>query len=242
MYFETVTTYLTHVVLAVVDVYRTVVAFKTKKTFASVMRIVIDAPGVVLARVEFFAAKGNFRFAVLAHKTRLAFAAVSLDLIDAGRVILAFVVSAIVDVRFAPHAGETGCAIATKSSLLQNLAGRSVPTGISVTGVDHELTVLSVVARSAAAFVLSAGEWSAFRSVLTRERVAGVAFGENFVTYATCKNVRPISKYHLDINRFNTFALESRCGGGEYEFVSHGGRFGAPCDSRFNVIEFNPLG
>lgn len=103
-------------VFTVVYIDRAVISFKTKKTFTSIMCVMIDASGVVFARVEFFGTKGNFRLAILSHESRLAFTIVRLNLIDTRRVILAFIISTIVDIRFTSRSGESGRAFTTKKN------------------------------------------------------------------------------------------------------------------------------
>ena len=63
-----------------------------------------------------------------------------------------------------------------RESLLQHRARSVVATRVSVAGVNHVLAMLAVVARGAATFVLPVGLHHALGIVLTRERVAGIAF------------------------------------------------------------------
>lgn len=171
---------LAHVVLAIVDVFRTISASIAGSTLARIMREVVDAFGVVVARIEFGAVR-NLQFTVFAREARLTFARVRFDAVDAGRIILTLVLGTIIDVHFAPSASVARHAIAIEASLLQDCASRVVSAWIAVAGVNHEFTVLSVETGLASALVLSFGLRHTHRFILAWESEASITFRQNLV-------------------------------------------------------------
>lgn len=173
---------LTHVILAVVNVLGAVDASKAGRTVARVVGEVVDALCVVRARIELTSAELDFLLAELAGEARKATACVRLDAIDAGSVVLTFVVVAIVDVDFTASAFVARQTIATEATFLQHGARSVIPARISVASINHVLAVLTVVARSTSAFVLSFRSHRALGVVLAWECEAGIAFRQDFIT------------------------------------------------------------
>lgn len=184
---------LTHVILAVIDVVRTVDAMEAGHALAAVVSEVIQALGPVCTGIELLAAELNLRIAPLAAEPRLALAAIRLNAIDAGGIVLtAYVLAqAIVDVRLAAGACVARRALATETPLLQHRAGGIVATRIAVAGIDHELAVLAVIARLAETLVVPLGQGQALGLVLAGLLVAGIALSQDLVAHlATAHEIR----------------------------------------------------
>lgn len=173
---------LTHVILAVVDVLGAVDASEAGRTLARIVCEVVNALGLVRARIELASAELDFLLAELAGEARKAAACVRLDSIDAGSIVLAFMIVAVVDVDFASCAFVARQAVAAKATFLQHGARSVVPARISVASINHVLAVLTVVARSTSALILSFRLHRALGVVLAREREAGIAFRQDFIT------------------------------------------------------------
>lgn len=162
-------------ILTVVNVLRTIGASITGRTFARIVREVINAFGIILAWIEVGAVR-DFCFAIFAREAGWTLACVRFDAIDACGIVLTFIFAAVVDVHFTTGSRVTGHAAATESSLFQHSASGIVATRIAVAGVNHEFAVFAMETGFAHTIVLSFGLRLAHSIILTWERVAGVAF------------------------------------------------------------------
>lgn len=170
-------------VLAVVNIDRAVFSGISRKALARVVDKMVTTKSAVLARIELLRAKRNLDLAVFSHEPRLALALIRQHRIVAGGVVFALVIQAVVDVDLAAHARIPWCADAVESSFLEDFAGAGVAARVSVAGVYHVLTMLTVVAWCTPAGVLPLLLGLALCTVCTGECEAGVALGENFIVH-----------------------------------------------------------
>lgn len=168
-------TILTHVILAVVNVFGAVGATIAGCAFTRVVCEVVDAFGIIFARIEVGTVR-NFRLAIFAAESGWAFACVRLDTVDTRGIVLALVLAAIIDIHFAPGTGVASHAAATEPSFFEYGAGGIVAAWIAVARVDHEFAVFAMETGFAHAIVLAFGLRLAHGIILAWERVAGVAF------------------------------------------------------------------
>lgn len=108
---------LTHVVLAVVNVFGAVVALVSCRTLTRVVGEVIDAFRAIFARIESCSTEIDLLIAELARKSWLALARVRLNCIDASGIILATVVHAIVNVHLTTGPRVSRSALAAEATL-----------------------------------------------------------------------------------------------------------------------------
>jgi hypothetical protein len=173
---------LTHVILAVVDVFGAISATEAQRTFACVVREVVDTFGAIWTWIELCAAELNFLLAKFAREARQTTACIRLDSIDTCTVVLALVVIAVINIDFTAGAFVSRKAFATEATFLQHRACSIVATWISVASVNHVFTVLTMIAGSASTLVLLLRLHHTLGVVLARECVAGVALWQNFIT------------------------------------------------------------
>ena len=118
---------LAHMVGAVVNVGRAVLANEARKTFAGEVGEVIFAAATVLTRVWLHAcAEGDLLLAVSSLEARRALALVGSDLVDAGAVVLAPVVQAVVDVLLTSHSREAWRALTSGKGRVYEIGGGSL--------------------------------------------------------------------------------------------------------------------
>lgn len=143
--------------------------------------------------------------------------------INAGGVILAFdVAKTIVDVRLAAIAGVSGRTLTAETSLFLDDTSGIIATRITVASINHKLAVFSVIARLTKTLIVTLRHRNAFGLILTRIRVAGIAFGQNVIADAS-------------------LAGEAIGRGGEYQLILHIFGFSTTCYARLNVIQFDQI-
>jgi len=215
---------LAHVVLAVVDVVRTVGAMESSLAIAAVVGEVIHALGSVRAGIEFGTAELDLGVAKLATESRLALTFVRLHSVDAGGVVLTLdLAQTIVDIRLAAGARVSRGTLTAESTLLQHRAGGVVAARIAVAGIDHELAVLAMIAWLAEALVLPLRKGHALGLILAGLLKACIALGQDVIAHAAATD-------------------EARRGRREDQLVLHRFRFGAASNSRLHVVQLDPVG
>lgn len=214
---------LTHVVLAVVNVFRAIDSPEAGGTFASVVREMIDAFSAVRARVKVATTEFNFRLTEVSIETRQAIASVRFDAINACSIVLTLMLVAIVDVDFTARTFVARQAFAAETTFLEDRARSVISARISVASVNHVFTVRTMIAWSASAFVPSVRLYHALGVVLARECETSITFRQNLIT---------------DLLVADELVGRRR----QNEFVFHSLRLGATSDSRLHVIQFHPLG
>lgn len=167
-------TILAHVILAVVNVFRTIGTAIAWCTFARVMCKVVNAFSAILAWIE-FRTEWNFRFAILSRETGWALACIRFNTIDACAVVLALILTAIVNVHFTTRTSVAGHAITTETSFFE-YGARSISAWISITSINHKLTVFTMIAWFTNAFVLAFGSCLTYGLVLAWECETCVTF------------------------------------------------------------------
>lgn len=168
-------TILAHMILTVVNVFGAIGSAVAGCAFARIMREMIDAFGIVFARIE-VGAIWDFRFAEFTSETRRTFACVRFNAVDACGIVLAFIFAAIVNVHLASGSRVASHATATESSFFEHGASGIIATRISVACVDHEFAMFAMETGLAHTFVLTFGLRLADGIILARECVTGVAF------------------------------------------------------------------
>lgn len=210
-------------ILTIVNVFRAINATIAERAFTCVMREMVHTFCIVITRIEFGRTEGNFGFAVFAGETGRTTARIAFNAVHTRGIVLTLILMAVVNVRLTTCTSVSSIAFATKSALLQYRTGGIIAAWIAKASVNHELTVFTMIARLTNAIILALGQWLANGIVLTWERVACIAFRQNFIA-RLC------------------FAYKIIGRGGQKQFVMHGFWFSTTCDSRFNVVQFHPIG
>lgn len=102
-------------ILTIININTTIIAFKAKKAFTSVVSEMVYTSGIILAGIEFLGTEGNLSFTVFAHEAWLTSTLVCLHLVDACCIVLTVVVDAIVNVWFTSRTWESWCTFTTKN-------------------------------------------------------------------------------------------------------------------------------
>lgn len=131
-------------------------------------------------------------------------------------------VIAVVNIDFTSGAFVSRQAFAAKATFFQHGAGSVIAARISVASINHVFAVLTVVAWSAATFILSLILHRTLSVVLAWECIASVAFRQNLITDFL-------------------FADELVGRRRQDEFVLHSLGLGASSDARLDIIQFHPF-
>lgn len=167
-------TILAHVTLAIINVFRTVCSTIARRTFARVVREMIDTLGTIFAWIE-IRTKWYFDLTILTGKTRRTLARICFNAVNACAVIFAFVFTAIVNIHFTAWTSIAGNTIATEASFFK-YGACSISAWIAIASINHELTMLSMIAWLANTLVLTFSLWLANCFILAWERETSITF------------------------------------------------------------------